>query len=1689
MAIYPDKEILDQITQLSRCGRALDAWNLVSAMDPPEEWSSPLARSAAARLMEQLGAHKRALRLFWKDWRASEKSPDLMLDVFWHVLEKRGAYLAWQWLRRHEPARSFAAKARSDHAGAMAMVLTAMRDFDAADAALRLGEQLVPGDRWFKVLRADWLRHQDLRKQALEIARQAEAEHPEYISAVHIHAELLVEQEQDDTAMEVLRQGRERLQSFKLEAMTGQLLLEQGRLDQAWESLDRCERLLPLIETAQRDWLHGRRCDIASARADRDEALKQASQVQESSFYKRVAEKLSAAVPAPRRVLLPVPFVRQHHVTCAPASMTSLARFWRMEADHLEMAEEICHDGTPNYRQRQWAETHGWAAREFTVTLESARRLLDAGIPFLLSTVYPGGAHAQVVMGQDDLRGVLFIRDPGNRRTSEFLAAEALEQQAPYGPRGLAMVPLDLAATLAAIDLPDAEPHDLFHEVSIRLQQHDRAGALGAIEKLRADYPVHRLRWHAECAIAEYDQDLSAQLAALEELLRLYPGVENWQTRRLDLIACLRGYEAYMAALREVCASEQTHPILWVKLARELVFNTPDQPESRRWLRRVHRARVDAMAIVTEAGLLWENRCQEDAAALYRLAACLEPHQEGMWSSWFRAARWTRQAETALHMLRRRFEQMGTTSAAPALTLCHALEQLDRSHEALAVLEESLRLRPDDADHALHAASEMLLRNRPGRAREILDGIQGSARAAAWHRVRARLAKHEGDVEAQLHHWRAVIEDQPLDAGAHRAFARLLEFQEGQAASLSWLRGRCAQHPFDRELHLVMLTWAEAVGLDEREAAVREIIRIDPKDPWAHRELADVLCARRCFAEAHAVLDYAASIQGSHPALHNIRSLVLEGEGKMEEALVERRRSLSLDVDNTSALTALLRLSRGPEQRSETIRFIQSELRRQITCGDAVLTFAEQARPYMDDTDLEAFLAEARASRPDLWQPTVQLAEHWRDTGRVEEALALLSELTDKFPLMPRVWMEAALCHEAKGDRPAAIAAAEKAREINPSWSWGMRCLSEFKRKAGDLQGARAVLEETLRHNPDDAVSHAWLAEVLWFQGEKKGAMERLTFSLRLDPGYGWPWEKLHEWGQLLGQPDAARRAAAGLLRERPAEARSWINQARLLDGPHEFAEKIAALDKAISLSPQAIPPIDMKATALALAGRFEEALAVCRNRPATDTGLRVREAWILWLRGAQEDALRVMHEALAEDPANLRGWEHLAEWHEQRGELEQAEAACRQISRLEPMQAMPMGYLGSLLEAQEKPEEASAAYQRAIELDPGYGFAVERLLNLSLSRQDGALADSLLKDLTPHYPALYLDSWRFVFLSRRGESAQALEMLEQMLQDPHDDDSCFNRVLSEIGSSGRKLRRLIFVLTLRLLRQGCIQPYAGAFYVELCKAAGKLPDLRVMNLLPPDQESGSRAWKLWIYWIGDRWQERHTYINGLFCFSERLQWRAVMTRYGQVFHQQADLYGAVSYTLNQMDRNRELIRWFDDWQSRPQDMMPYMFNNLVLALQETGDAASARQVAQAGMDHPEHSPIKMRCHIWIALDHALEGRRDEALSCLSSVNPHVLDDYTVHLYGLVETVLDYQPGGDVPPFDATVRARLSKLMALHRFNPVMRAAIRRCCLLASQRLDSFLPRFWCFGKENEIVWWLFVLFFAARPIVSKILN
>ncbi|MGH9799860.1 MAG: tetratricopeptide repeat protein, partial [Blastocatellia bacterium] len=567
-------------------------------------------------------------------------------------------------------------------------------------------------------------------------------------------------------------------------------------------------------------------------------------------FYKTIAERLRQVTPDKKRVELPVGFIRQHHVTCAPATLTTISRFWQMPAEHLSIAEQICYGGTTDHSERKWAEQNGWVAREFCVNWEDTVKLIDRGAPFTLATVEPGNAHLQAVIGYDAIRGTFLMRDPYLRSLGEGLSPEMMDHYRSCGPRGMAMVPKEKAALLDDLELKDAPLYDKQHAIQRALFEHRREEAFQIWRQMQSEAADHRLTLNARLAIAWYDEDQVQVLACVEKLLAQFPEDANLKTQKIHCLRMLARRSERLDYLKAVCKEEKSDPLFWQQLAQELSEDARQEKETLRLLHRALRSRpLDAGNFYQLANIRWSQRKFDEALPLYRFATCLKDTSEQFVQSYFIAARHLRRTQEAIDLLIQRFNRFGRRSDTPARTLSWAYEQTGRSLKALDVLRQSIELRPEDGDLMFYASDFFARHGDFDEAASLLEKARNKIPPTQWLRGAALIASYRGELEEALKSWRQVVEAEPLALDANRHVAQLLAETESREKALEFLHSVTARFPHSLPIHQMLIDWLREEP-EMLEHTLRHIVELEPANAWARRELSFCLVQLQRHEEA-----------------------------------------------------------------------------------------------------------------------------------------------------------------------------------------------------------------------------------------------------------------------------------------------------------------------------------------------------------------------------------------------------------------------------------------------------------------------------------------------------------------------------------------------------------------------------------------------------------------------------------------------------------------------------------------------------------------------------------------------------------------------------------------------------------------------------------------------------------------------
>lgn len=1690
-APLPTSDCLSRLATLYQAGRYIDAYAFCQPLAPLEMWQSTTARTMGGRLASQWGNEPLSQRLHQRAYQADPNDWSAVYYKGQTVWGKHGVFEALQFVRPHiarlpqtpeTPAQSYVWLL-------YARLLGIYRDFTAADALVERCVGAFPEDPWGWVDKADYLENQDRYEEALEAAEQATRIQPWYRPAIQSQAHLLQLLDRDREAISLLHDALLHVQSGRLAQMLVGMLEENGRIEELPPLIDRVETLLPMPDASERRWLSGRRCFAAHHKGERTVAVDWARK-NGSGYFKKIAENLEKS-PPPRRVHLPVGFIRQHYMTCAPATLTALSQYWGRPADHQAIAQAICYDGSPDHLERDWSERNGWLVREFRPTWEVACQLLDRGCPFAIVTVETDSAHMQAVIGYDSSLRTLLIRDPYYRNFREWLADGFTEAYAAHGPRAMLMLPPDRASLLDGIALPDAELYDQYYRLRRALHTHARAEAEAAVLSLRQSADNHLLTLWAGYELALYDGRLGEALELVSAIRATYPADGNWRLAELRLRERLGDQVAHRKFLHAAGAERTALAAIRREYAEDLTRDARRHRRTHLVLRSLlRRQSADPQTVRAYANLLWARRQFAESTFLYRLAACRADKVEYHWDSYFSACRHLGQTEEALTLLRIRVSRWGSLSSQPARTLFDSLNALDRTNEGIEVLAEARRRRPDDGELLLFTAEALSRFGQQAEAAGLLEDARLRAARPVWLRTAARIADYCRDHPAALVRWRELAALNPADTAAQSAVTRLLAITEGESAAVRHLREARAVRPHSLPLHQLLVERLRNAPPTEALTAVEEMLVLDPHDAWALREKALILRRLRRLEEALTCAEEAVHIAPNTPSSHGVRADVLADIGRTTDAHQGYRTGLMLSIDADWLFERLIETCPDFASRREAVAFLHGELMRQSSLEHACLQFRVTARSIVDTVELTTMLRTYHTVNPEVWAAWSALVVHLLEAGQIEAAEELARTTTERFPLVPRAWTDLARVNSQQGEIAAEIACIEKALAINPAWGHASRQLSAAHERLMQLDAAEHALRRAVAANPLESVNHAFLADVLWRQRKPRDAVAEIEAALNLAPDYGWAWERLDEWSRELGEPDRAKRFAREFTLSRAGEAGSWLRLVRMHFNDADISENLAALDRAAALSPLDTEPWDLRAHLLAEHLHYDEALAACRPSVFGDRiphVLEGRAAWINHRRGRTDEAIENMRAVLERHPDYRWGWTQLTEWLWDKELFEEMRAPAEKWAWLDPQAAPPHGYLAIAHQKAGRRKEAKEELAKAISLDAQYGYGTAELLKMHLEDGEFASARAVIKHYATHYP-----DWETLRAEIRLHIAakdrdSALTTMRRFGKLPAAAAPTFSRTADLLFEAG--WAEVVENALAPLLADNTALPAVGDLWIKARQkqeqAWSTLCRLLLRKTAPVHRPALLGGF---VAWLGEK--------------AMRWRLRLAVLWWGRELRRDPECWGQVGYALATCKMNRHAAWWLSDWNRRETAPAPWMLSNLVLALQCLGRHRQATEVLDLALASPADH-VREKLLGWRACEHALAGDPVGATTLLDKINQSAATEYHKAILLLVRLLIDVQTAppaehpGKVDESLAVLREKITTYPDLIQ-DQALRRLYRRALdlfgrtaerpwLRVRSRLPFFAPSRQASSSDSERVPWWAV--FLALVVLSNLLR
>lgn len=1594
----PPEDAIARLAALDESSEMLEAHALLATLPAVESWRSDRGCRVAARVCDELGAPLRARRLALGIFRRAPASPEGILARMRSTFALRGPFVAWSLAREAALPADASAVHRTEWLLHRARAHAGLRDFVAAERDLAAASEIGELPVETVLSRAAVAVQMDRYDEARALCRGVLAKDAMHRTALHAVAHLEELAGDPLAAIELLRSAPATAKAGSLALHLATLLGELRRYDDAHEWLERWASLSPLLEDTEA--LLRRRADSAYERGDVGRALELLRDV-ETPFHTRVRERLEACTGGEKRVLLSVPFVRQHYVTCAPATLAALGGFWKRAVDHLGVAEEICYDGTPFHSERRWAEENGWATRELTVTLDAARALLDRGLPFTVSTIGATSGHLQAVVGYDDRRGTLFIRDPFLPHVLEANAQEWLEEWAATGPRGLVLVPSDERARLDGVDFPDAPLYDRLHRLNVALYDHDRATAATMRAELEALAPDHRIALAARRAIAAYDGDHAELLACAERQHARFPA---FLRAELEAIACMRVLSPRaerVARLERMVAERDGDPIVVQVLCGELIEDAREHERASRLLRGVVRRYPEggSCAAMMASIAIAASRFDE-ATSLLRVAACSSEFDEEAARRYFDHATAYGRGDEARAFLEARAARLGRRSARSVQTLVEAVGAAGDDARALEILDGALRDHPDDGDLATYAACVHASSGNLERAKLLLGAAEGKTRPAVWLRAATTIALSEGDVAKRLELLERAVAAEPAHADTQRALATAVLCARGREAALEGLRVAAARFPHHRDLTALYIEWRTRWDVEGARDALVAHVATDPHDAWAQRQLALVESSLGDHAAARAALDASERLDPNSATFHGVAGQVLQAAGDDAAARAAARRAARREPDRPGAVADWLTLTRGPKARVKALEEAETLARERSVTGVAIAAFHAAAAGWLAPDDLLARVERIKSERPAMPAAWACVVRQLTAVGRHEDALAVAKGAVEKFPRASAAWLDLATAHLFAGDTRAREAALERALAVDPFSSAAVLELAKLRRRKGDAAGARELLSRAIERSPGTAIELR-LALGASSAGDRAAAVACARAVLALDP------MSTAGWSQLWSATEPAQREEVLAALRRQWDACPWnadlallVSNALSASGDSDGALEI--VDAVIARAPRCVEAHDARVELLAERGDRENAERACAPAVFGDQApreLRGRRAWVSAGFGNRTHAIQSMKAIVAHHPDYLWGWLQLAQWHGEEGASAARRNAIVRCAGLAPTDGTIRAMRAqTLLEAGDR-AAAKVELARAVDLAPARVGAALDLFDLRVFDDECAQAEELLPLIASEAPTA-LRSAEVQLRVRKYDDDGALESFGAMARDAKADSAELYRARRSLlyGGLGDRLHDL----TEALLRDPQAHMDIGGMWLrtQLAREARRVDE--ALGALDFSIASARGVATTWLE------------LAAIHRNETRIDW--ALRAHRDKLRAHIDTWGAAGHALVAAGQTSEARRWFSDWRDR-HEAWPWMLLDVAAASRAEGDLSSADDAHRRAVASAQRDASTPTHHAWVALADGVGGDLASARASLQQARGSKLGEIEAKIVVLADAVIGAREQGGWPGF------------------------------------------------------------------------
>lgn len=707
--------------------------------------------------------------------------------------------------------------------------------------------------------------------------------------------------------------------------------------------------------------------------------------------------------------------------------------------------------------------------------------------------------------------------------------------------------------------------------------------------------------------------------------------------------------------------------------------------------------------------------------------------------------------------------------------------------------------------------------------------------AAQAYFVKGNRLKDVGRLDESIANYNKALEFNWEDAEYHKKLAEVYVLQGEFESAIACCHLALKFKPNFAPAYLTMGNALHAQ--DKLEMAIKaylQALEIQPRFAEASANLGSMYYKLGQLEEAANLYQKALEINPQLCSVNVMLGDVLQQQGKLDAAIACYQKVLQLQPGDASTAEKLSTLTVQQQRETDDGNFIELEpesgaqqpvsvnkdegyglqpssinLPPSQTLENLNTPFTNPAEVSEQVTSLNVPDSGQLANYHEV-EPYKILAENCLVQGKIKEAIVACQQALKIRPDFIHAYVTLGNALQAAGKIEAAIRSYSQALELQPNFAEVRANIGSMYFKMGRLEEAIAHYQQAIALSPDLAGAHWNLGKVYHKHGNTEAAIACFQRTSELNPQLVGADFHFNLANRLFGQGkrDEAIESYEKALAIKPdwAEAYGNIGSARSQQGDLDSA--IASYLKAAALKPELEVLHFNLGNSFLQQNKYEEAITYYQNT------LRIKPDWpevhanlgsCFSMQGRLEEALTSYQQALALKP----------DW---------AEVYCR------------MGHIRK----QDKPLEAIAHFEKAIECNPKFSEAHQQLCDLlshstNLARAR-SVADKYCENCGENAPVMSATAYVFSYL-QSGVCKQAIQKLEEI------EKLCYEKV-ETFSVMELKLLYEIFMFAVSHLRDNR-EKNANFYRLIAKKYYQKAVPHRPVNRIKPTNYTGQKPLKI----------------------------------------------------------------------------------------------------------------------------------------------------------------------------------------------------------------------------------------------------